>query len=217
MNTNRESTAACGESRRRVHKPPEVRRREILSAAARVFASNGYRHTDMQEVADLAGVGKGTVYRHFPTKRELFLAALEQNLDRLAEFVESARDRHDNPLDALKSTVHAYLVFFDEHPETIELFVQERAEFSTADKPLYFVRSEQYQPDWVDMFAALGDQLASRHRGLTMEPEHAMEILGFLLYGAVMSNRLGSKTDRLSAHSEDIINTFLHGVIHETQ
>src|SRR5262249_57454593 len=53
----------------------ERRREEILEAAARLFAEHGYSETDTQGLADLLQVGKGTLYRYFRTKRELFLAA----------------------------------------------------------------------------------------------------------------------------------------------
>jgi AcrR family transcriptional regulator len=46
------------------------RREEILAAATRIFAQLGYRNTDVQIVADQLKVGKGTVYRYFPSKRE---------------------------------------------------------------------------------------------------------------------------------------------------
>lgn len=206
----------CDGRPRRVHKPPEVRRREILDAAARVFSECGYRQTDMQEVADRAAVGKGTVYRHFPTKQVLFMAALEQNLDRLSCFVEQAREQHaGDPAQALRATVRAYLDFFDQHPETVELFVQERAELRTGDKPLYFVRSEGYRTEWQAWFASLIEQLTGGRGIPTMTPQQAMEMLGFMLYGAVMTTRLEGGTTRPSDHAEPIINTFLHGVLHE--
>ena len=201
---------------RRIHKPPEVRRREILDAAAHVFSERGYRHTDMQEVADQAAVGKGTVYRHFPTKQVLFMAALEQHLDRLSCFVEQARTQHQGDLtQALRATVWAYLDFFEQHPETVELFVQERAELRTEDKPLYFVRSETYRKEWQKWFTRLIRQLTRGHSAPAMTAEQAMEMLGIMLYGAVMTTRLEGGTLRPSDHAEPIINTFLYGVLHE--
>ncbi|MEX1198002.1 MAG: TetR/AcrR family transcriptional regulator [Pseudohongiellaceae bacterium] len=217
MNTSVHAASTGAAKRRRVHKPPEIRQDEILAAAARVFAANGYRLTDMQEVADQAGVGKGTVYRYFPAKQELFLAALEQNLDKLSAFVENARKQHKNPLEKLQAGIHAYLTFFDDHPETVELFVQERAEFSSGDKPLYFVRSDEHKSEWAAEFAALNEPLSVRNQRLAVPAEQAMELLGFMLYGAVMSTRLANRTDRLAASSSLILHTFLHGVVNDTQ
>ena len=56
---------------------------EILDAAVLTFAAHGYNQTDVQEIADRVGVGKGTVYRHFGNKEALFLAAVAHARDKL--------------------------------------------------------------------------------------------------------------------------------------
>ena len=63
------------------------RQEEILDVAARVFAERGFPGTDVQEIADELEVGKGTIYRYFPTKRKLFLAAVDRAMRRLREEV----------------------------------------------------------------------------------------------------------------------------------
>lgn len=57
----------------------------ILQAAATVFAERGYDGSTVDDVAAEAGVSKLIVYRHFNSKRELYLAILEQLRERLAE------------------------------------------------------------------------------------------------------------------------------------
>src|SRR5205809_668753 len=47
----------------------ESRREQILAAATELFAREGFAQTDLQQVADALGIGKGTVYRYFPSKR----------------------------------------------------------------------------------------------------------------------------------------------------
>ena len=56
------------------------RRGEILDAAGRVFAQRGYPGTDMQAVADTAGVAKGTIYLYFPNKEELFREVIRRTI-----------------------------------------------------------------------------------------------------------------------------------------
>src|SRR5438132_597738 len=60
-----------------------VRCEEILEAAAELFAKHGYADTDTQLLADKLGIGKGTLYRYFPSKRELFLAAADRVMVRM--------------------------------------------------------------------------------------------------------------------------------------
>jgi AcrR family transcriptional regulator len=56
---------------------PDERPRELLEAALQVFARNGYRNTTLDEVAETAGVTKGTIYHYFDTKEALLLGVIE--------------------------------------------------------------------------------------------------------------------------------------------
>lgn len=55
----------------------EQKREQILTAAIELFCGQGFPHTSMDEVAKKAGVSKQTVYAHFGSKDELFVAAIE--------------------------------------------------------------------------------------------------------------------------------------------
>jgi len=59
----------------------EERRGRILAAATELFASRGFAQVQMDDVARRAGMGKPTLYRYFPSKSELFLAAFDGLLD----------------------------------------------------------------------------------------------------------------------------------------
>ena len=52
----------------------DARREEILDVATDLFAEFGYSEAVTKDLADRLQVGKGTIYRYFPSKRELFLA-----------------------------------------------------------------------------------------------------------------------------------------------
>ena len=64
-------------------------REKVLRAARDTFAASGYG-VPLDEIAALAGVGPGTVYRHFPSKEELFEAVVAA---RVQDLVEDARGR----------------------------------------------------------------------------------------------------------------------------
>jgi AcrR family transcriptional regulator len=77
----------------------EARRSRILAAAVSLFASRGFAAVQMDDVARLAGMGKPTLYRYFPSKAELFLAAFDSLFDgidaRLQEIAASGQSpRH---------------------------------------------------------------------------------------------------------------------------
>src|SRR5437764_15182458 len=94
------------------------RRTQILDIAAKVFAGFGFAGTDVQVIADRLGVGKGTVYRYFPTKEVLFLAAVERGLDELtAEMDAVLREPAGAPVEQTRRAIRTYLGFFARRPE----------------------------------------------------------------------------------------------------
>jgi AcrR family transcriptional regulator len=69
-------------------------RAQILSAADAVFADQGVG-VPIDEVARRAGVGVGTLYRHFPTKEKLFEAVIVMHLDELVQKAQALADTDD--------------------------------------------------------------------------------------------------------------------------
>ena len=67
-----------GVRRRAPRQAAEVRRETIVDAAIRVFARTSYRAAGTAEIARQAGIAEPTIYRHFDSKRALYLAALER-------------------------------------------------------------------------------------------------------------------------------------------
>lgn len=84
---------------------------EILNAAAILFAHKGFKETSMSEVAAMTGAAGSTIFYHFKTKEEIFLAILKNIKDEiLLEFENYLRQNHfTNGLAMLESTISFYL------------------------------------------------------------------------------------------------------------
>jgi AcrR family transcriptional regulator len=68
--------------------PGAERRELILEAGGRLFGERGYAHVTLDEVAAAAGVTKPILYRHFDSKKALYLTLLERHRDDLPRFFE---------------------------------------------------------------------------------------------------------------------------------
>ncbi|HPP01246.1 MAG TPA: TetR/AcrR family transcriptional regulator [bacterium] len=88
------------------------RREEILHAAAHIFAERGYPNTDLQAVADTLQIGKGTIYRYFPSKRDLFLAAVYQGMHQLQELIDTTLSGIEDPFEKIVVGLRTYLAYF---------------------------------------------------------------------------------------------------------
>ncbi len=101
-------------------------RRELIAlAAGRLFAASGYAGTRMEDVAAAAEVTKPMVYRHFGSKKELYLALLARHEDDLPTFFEGAdsdpahgsgeaivRRILEHWLDYVRANAHAWAMLF---------------------------------------------------------------------------------------------------------
>ena len=191
------------------------RRREILAVAAAVFARAGFASADVQAVADQAGVGKGTVYRYFPSKKALFIAAVDQGLQELSDRLDAVLlDEARDPLDRFAAAVRGYLEFFADRPEMAELFVQERAAFRDRHQPLYFARQSDGTCQAADDFVV---GLVRRGILRPLQLGHVNGVLGDLLYGTVMANALSGRPVSAARQADEILDVVFHGILSESE
>jgi AcrR family transcriptional regulator len=99
-------------ARRRV--PAAERREELIAAAVHEFAHGGLHGTPVERIARRVGVAQPYVFSLFPSKRDLFVAALERGFDRVADTFRTAAAEYvdgrapDDCDDALDAMGHAY-------------------------------------------------------------------------------------------------------------
>jgi AcrR family transcriptional regulator len=83
----------------------------ILAAARKLFGSNGFETTSIDDIAAKAGVAKGAVYHHFKSKEEIFTRVLDGVQQELAEAqVPQAVRKLRDPLDQIAGGVLHYLI-----------------------------------------------------------------------------------------------------------
>ncbi len=189
----------------------ERRREEILDAAVKLFARGGYGETDTQALADSLQIGKGTIYRYFPSKEALFLAAVDRGMHRAGESIDASLTGLCEPLEIIRAAVNAYLNFFDRHPEIVELLIQERAHFKDRKQPTYFEHREANIGRWQELFRSL--IAAGRVRDLS--PARITDVTSDLLYGAMFTNYFAGRRRPLSEQADDILDLIFNGILSE--
>ena len=189
------------------------RQEQILETAVQLFAEHGYSDTDTQLLAEKLQVGKGTIYRYFPSKRELFLAAADRAMRLLRESVDASIAGIDEPFERIAVAIRAYLTFFVEHPEYVELLMQERAQFKDRKKPTYFEHREVNVRPWREMYRGLID--AGRIRDVPVD--RIMDVIGCLMYGTMFTNYFIGQRQSVEAQAQDILDIVFHGILTDSE
>src|SRR5436853_109529 len=81
----------------------------LLEEATALCAEHGFSDTVTQVLAEKLQVGKGTLYRYFPSKRDLFLAAVDRVMRRLSAHVDAQIELIHDPMERVGQAIGAYL------------------------------------------------------------------------------------------------------------
>ena len=190
----------------------EQKRREILSAARALFASEGYADTGMEVVARTACVSTATLYAHFPSKTDLFRAAVRVIVAEAAQRIH----RDDPPARGARSRLTAFAVAYAEfcnNPGTravLRMVCAERRRFEDGGMQV----EERARDDIGQAALRIIQELAEAGELTVEKPAWAAgQLLGMiehstLLLGLVKGD--GAQARRpLDAICEDAVTTFL--------
>ncbi|MFF8812058.1 TetR/AcrR family transcriptional regulator [Streptomyces pactum] len=107
----------------------QATRRKLFEAAVTLIAEQGFSSTTVEEIAERAGVAKGTVYYNFASKTVLFEELLRHGIDQLTDALRHAADETaehgGGHLEALDAMIRAGLDFVARHPSLTQLYVAE--------------------------------------------------------------------------------------------
>jgi AcrR family transcriptional regulator len=92
------------------------RRELLLAAALEEFGRRGFHLTQMEHVAAAAGVSKGLLYQHFPSKDELFAAVCAAIVDDFAARFSAAVEAAESPEGRVRAAVREVLDYVTERP-----------------------------------------------------------------------------------------------------
>lgn len=191
---------------RRPGRPPTAGLREvILAAAARVFTEREFHEVKMDDLARASGVGKGTLYRYFPGKRELYLALVFDGLDRLHAEVERELDLPGPPARKVERIVRCILGLFWERHLFFTLLHRGEARSQGADAEEWARR----RTGLARLLAHALDEGVAAGQVRSLDTRLAAEMLLGMLRAV---NRFRSPQDRLEPTVRAVVETFLCGV-----
>ena len=191
--------------------PPDSgneKRKRILKHAVQVFAKEGLRRADVQVIADLARVGKGTVYRHFESKERLFLAVARYGVEELGEFVRRSCAGVEGTAALVRGIALACARFYEQHPEFVEIMIQERAEFRDSVFPTHLV----YRAEKRGGFEEILRRGVASAELRQIDVSDASNTFADLLYGTIVCGCLEGARESLVRRVESATEIFLRAI-----
>jgi len=202
--TTRVRTRRLAEKRKRGRRPIPMLRQRIISSATELFGAKGFEQVLTDEVALHAGVGKGSVYRQFGSKEQLYAATVIEGFKHLCDQVEAALGDVQSDRDRLTTIVrHAMAYFWDRR----QFFVLLR-------DPTKLPRAEEtrYRTERGHLARLLSDVLREAGREGRIRADLDYDLLAECLLGMMRGvQRYQRETVRLEDAVEAIVSLFLDG------
>ena len=128
----------------------EDMRNRILDATERLLARLGYQKTTMDDIAREAGIGKRTIYLHFPSREEVALGSIDRIVERLKERLETLALSGESPAERLRQMLLTRVLFrFD----SVREYHQSIDELFRSLRPAYMARRDRYFDEEARIFA----------------------------------------------------------------
>lgn len=185
------------------------KKKMIVSAAQRVFARKGYRSASMQEIAEEAGVAKGSIYLHFKSKDELALAAVADIYDRVRQrMAELEADEELSPRERFIRQLEVQLAFGSDNAEWLRRLWHEQTGGFHESLPGFILRIRAEMSDWLrrSIRSIYGDRCAPYASDIALMMQGALgELIGCHLFGSKpfepqrLSRYLIARMDALAA------------------
>lgn len=185
-----------------------AKRLRIMKAAEALFGTGCVAEITMDEVAHKAGVGKGTIYRYFKDKDDLFAAVALSGYDELCELVRTERARAADFHECLVNVCAQISKFHERRRKLMHMMQAEerRALRKRGEgRTLWLARRNQ-------MVAALASLLAEGCREGTIRTDFSSQALALFLLGVLRTRgreRCGDEQGSMS--DEALVGLFLQG------
>lgn len=103
----------------------EERQSEIVRVAVHLAAEKGIDSVTTQDMADAMNVTQGAVFKHFPTKDDIWFAVISWIRGRLMTVLEKAASEATDPVNAIERMFYAHITFISKHPAIPRLLFTE--------------------------------------------------------------------------------------------
>lgn len=182
----------------------------IVDAAYDLMVEQGYAATSMRQIAEKAGLALGSIYNHFSSKEEVFVAVLQERHP-IFQIIPLLDWTEGETVEAFaRNTAHTLIDEIGHHPEFLNLFLIEIVEFKAAHVPIVF---EKMFP----MIQQLAQHLSHLQGNVREIPEFVLVraflgmIFSYFITELLLNRTLFAETQTNAL--DHFVDIFLHGIL----
>ena len=195
--------------------PSHSKHQAILDGARQVFLAHGYSGASMEAIAEAAPVSKPTLYSHFGSKHELFVAVIAGQCETLFSTLSAATLSHSKPEDGLRAIAEAFteVLYAEDSLALYRLLIAEQMNFPELGEQVYRASAEPFNQLLASYLEAL-----HKHQLITVhDAALSSQLLIGMLHGGsthfrcLMGLQKGLSTEEKRQLVDGAVNLFLKG------
>ena len=189
----------------------EFRTSEILEAARKIFAKKGFHDATVDDIANAAGVAKGTVYLYYRSKQEVYIAALKFGISQMYSALIEEVARYSTAEEKLKALIAAKLAYFDENSDFFKIYLSELGKLHTHPgtidsefKALYFEQAR--------LIEAILKEGIRKKAIRSLRPDQTAFAISDIIRGVVTHRLMGWSKTRIAQDVDFIFDLIWKGI-----
>jgi TetR/AcrR family transcriptional regulator, repressor for uid operon len=169
----------------------EEKTAEISEAALKVFRERGFSRTRMEDIANAAGIGKGTIYEYFKNKVDILHYVVDQFFNAFSQELINVVAREIKPAEKLMSFINFSLSNITEWEDHCAIYIEYFSSIRNEEEK--FLLSSQYEGMKEIIINLIGECQASGDIDRSFDPEVVAELLVSIYDGLIVHRMLEGK------------------------
>ena len=190
----------------------EFRTTGILEAARKVFADRGFHEATVDDIAEAAGVAKGTVYLYYQSKRDVYFAALKFGISQMYSSLLQEIKKVSTPEEKLKALIAAKLVYFDENRDFFKIYYSELGNIPSAHPGGIDTEFKALYQEQARLVETILKEGARKKVIRSLRTEHAAFAISDIIRGVVTHRILGWSKSKLNQDVDFIFDMVWKGI-----
>ncbi len=152
MSTTTKRAAGGSRPKRAATKKRDISREEILTVSAELFAKNGFRATNLEQVADVFGVQRPAIYYYFKSKTEI-LAEIHTHLNgTMMEDLDRICEQDVSPREKLAQVVRSQVEFYSQNLHELGVIIENEQDLPADFKERAYVEKRRLVDALADIY-----------------------------------------------------------------
>ena len=189
--------------------PDPEKPQQIIDAAVRVFARNGYHNSRVSDIAREAGIASGTIYLYFKTKDEILVTLFREKMARFVALVRREIGSEGDAVAKIRRLVALHFQVFEENPELAEVV---QVELRQGQKFFRGASAHEVSAYFDLIESVLEEGMAAGKIRADVSAKIATKMLFGAMDQLTTSWVLGKRKYRLTDAAESVARMFLQGV-----